>query len=47
MKKIRKGVFETNSSSCYSLSINDTDILLDYLVPDEYEDVEYKVDNFV
>ena len=46
MKKIRTGVFETNSSSCHSLSINDTDILLDYLIPNEYGEVTIKPGEF-
>lgn len=36
MKKIRHNVFETNSSSTHSLSINDDSILLDTIIPDEY-----------
>lgn len=46
MKKIRTGVFETNSSSCHSLSINDTDILLDYLIPNEYGEVTIEPGEF-
>ena len=34
-KLIRKGVFETNSSSCHSLSIDNNDYVLDTLYPDE------------
>lgn len=46
MKKIRTGVFETNSSSCHSLSIDDTDILLDYLIPNEYGEVTIEPGEF-
>ena len=46
MKKIRTGVWETNSSSCHSLSINDTNILLDYLIPDEYGEVTIEPGKF-
>lgn len=35
MKKIRNGVFETNSSSSHSVSINSSEELLDTLIPDK------------
>jgi hypothetical protein len=34
MKKIRKGVHETNSSSCHSLTIESTTSLMDTIIPD-------------
>ena len=34
MKKIRKGVFETNSSSTHSLTIESTSFLMDTIIPD-------------
>lgn len=40
MKKlIRKGVFETNSSSCHSISISHDFTTLDTLYPDEYGNI--------
>lgn len=35
MKKIRVGVYETNSSSCHSLTIESTSFLMDTILPDE------------
>lgn len=34
MRKIRKGVFETNSSSSHSICIDDKTFILDTLIPD-------------
>lgn len=46
MKKIRTGVWETNSSSCHSLSVEDTDVLLDYLIPNKEGIVAISPDEF-
>ena len=46
MKKIRESVFETNSSSCHSLSIKSDDILLDYLIPDKEGNINIYTDGF-